>query len=185
MSDPGAHKSERPQGSTDRSDDPKWVEMGRVSGLFGVRGWIKVFSGTAPRDNILKYHSWYLRRAGEWKLFELEAGKAHGKGIVAKLSGCMDRDQAAELVGADIAIPRDQLPKAKPGEYYWIDLEGLEVRTLEGQLLGRVDHLFETGANDVMVVEGDRQRLIPYIKSTIHKVDLVAGVISVDWDPDF
>ena len=184
-----AGSKERPPGetpvSTVNESDPEWVILGRVSGLFGVRGWVKVYSHTSPRTNILQYPVWYLRQAKDWTEYRLEDGKAHGKGVIARLSGCDDRDQAAELVGMDIAIRRDQLPAAGPDEFYWTDLEGLTVQTRDGQDLGKVDHLFETGSNDVMAVKGDRQRLIPFIPDVVLDVDLNNGMITVDWDPDF
>ena len=165
--------------------DPRWVILGRISGLFGVRGWVKVFSHTSPRSNILEHKTWYLLTAGGRERIRLKAGRVHGKGIVAQLEGFDDRDRAAELLGTDIAVPREQLPQAAEGEYYWTDLEGLRVQTLKGEELGRIDHLFETGSNDVMVVKGERERLIPFIDQVISAVDLEAGVITVDWDPDF
>jgi 16S rRNA processing protein RimM len=165
--------------------DPRWVTLGRVSGLFGVRGWLKIYSHTSPRENILDYPDWYLSGESGSKPFKLEQGKVHGKGIIAKLDGCDDRDQAASLVGMDIRVKRDELPQAGPGEYYWTDLEGLQVITCESQALGKVDYLFETGSNDVMVLKGDRRRLVPFIDSVIKEVDLEYGVITVDWDPDF
>lgn len=174
----------KPDQASERRDD-RWVVLGRVSGLFGVQGWIKVFSDTSPRENILGYPRWYLKQDGEWQPHALLDGRRQGKGIVARLEGCSDRDRAAELIGADIAVRRDQLPDAGAGEYYWTDLQGLRVETLEGVDLGRVDHLFETGANDVMVVQGGRQRLIPFVDGVIDRVDLGAGVIRVDWDEDF
>lgn len=166
-------------------EDEGWVVLGRVDAFFGVRGWLKIYSHTSPRSSILRYKRWYLRRGGEWQPIEVEAGREHGKGVVAKLPGFDNRESAVELIGVDIAIPREQLPAADKDEYYWADLKGLEVRTLDGVELGRVDHLFETGANDVIVVEGDRRRLIPFIESAVSEVDLQSGVITVDWDPDF
>jgi 16S rRNA processing protein RimM len=133
----------------------------------------------------LEHKTWYLLTAGGREKVRLKAGRAHGKGIVAQLEGFDDRDQAAELLGIDIAVPRDQLPEAAEGEFYWADLEGLRVQALDGKELGRVDHLFETGSNDVMVVKGERERLIPFIDQVISEVDLDDGCITVDWDPDF
>jgi len=162
------------------------IILGHVSGLFGVRGWVKIHSDTSPREGILGYKLWYLKKAGGWESTKLLAGRVQGKGVVAHLSGCDDRDQAVELVGADIAVRREQLPKLEPGEYYWSDLEGLRVENIEGVDLGVVSHLFETGANDVLVVKGDRERLIPYTPGeAIREVDLKAGRILVDWDADF
>lgn len=166
--------------------DAELIVLGRVSGIYGVKGWIRVFSHTSPRTNILNYSSWYLHRAGGWERYELRTGRAHGKGVVARLEGCDDRDQAASLMQADIAIRREQLPALEPEEFYWTDLEGLRVRTTEGMDLGTVDHLFVTGANDVVVVKGDRERLIPYLRQdVIRSVDLEAGLMIVDWDPEF
>ncbi|TVO75292.1 ribosome maturation factor RimM [Sedimenticola selenatireducens] len=166
-------------------NETDWAVLGRVSGLFGVRGWVKVFSHTSPKENILNYPSWFLFREGEWQEYKLKQGKAQGKGLVALLEGVDDRDQAAELTGADIAVRRDQLPEISPDEYYWSDLEGRRVVTETGVELGRVDHLFETGANDVMMVKGERDHLLPFIGQVIKEVDLDGDLITVDWDPDF
>lgn len=162
------------------------IILGRISGLFGVKGWIKIYSHTSPREGILRYKTWYLNRDGRWDAARLAQGHAQGKGVVAKLEGLDERDQAALLVGSDIAVQREQLPKLKPDEYYWSDLEGLRVVNLEGVDLGVVSHLFETGANDVLVVKGERERLIPYTRDlAVKEVDLQEGHILVDWDPDF
>jgi len=164
-----------------------FVILGRVSGLHGVRGWIKVFAETRERDAILKFDPWYLRIAGNWQAHRLLEGRVQGKGVVvARLEGVEDRDQARSLIGTDIAVRREQLPKPGRGEYYWIDLEGLKVTNLEGVELGTVSHLFETGANDVLVVtDGERERLIPFTKDAVKKVDLESRSMQVDWDPDF
>jgi len=163
----------------------KFVNLGRISGLYGVRGWVKVYSHTSPLTNILEYPDWYLNTGNGWQKYQLETGKSHGKGIIAKLNGVGDRDLAAGLINADIAVPRDQLPDIAGPGFYWTDLEGLKVLTTEGAELGVLDHLFETGSNDVMVVKGERQRLVPYMDDVVKSVDLVGGVITVDWDPEF
>ena len=162
----------------------RMLVVGRISGLYGVRGWVKVFSETEPRDNILTYQPWYLGESrGPRRLAE---GKCHGKGLIARLEGCDDRDQVAALVGQEVAVRRDQLPPPDAGELYWADLEGLRVETIGGVNLGRVDRLFSTAANDVLVVTGDRERLLPFVWDQIVKdVDLGLGRIRVDWDPEF
>jgi 16S rRNA processing protein RimM len=165
--------------------DPQWVVLGRVSGLFGVRGWVKVFSHTAPPGNILEYPIWTLLRPEGRIEARLTEGRVHGKGIIAHLEGYDDRDRATALLEAEIAVRREQLPEPDENEFYWVDLEGLRVRTRDGVELGRVDHLFETGANDVMVVRGERERLIPYVDEVVIEVDLERRTITVDWDPDF
>lgn len=165
---------------------PDMVEVGRVSGVYGVQGWIKVYSYTEPRESILAYRPWHVYTKGQWRPMEVAEGRGHGKGIIARLAGCADRDAASLLIGAEIAVSRKQLPPAEPGEYYWVDLEGLRVVTLSGIELGVVDHLFETGSNDVMVVKGDREHLIPFIRGdVVVQVDLEHRIMRVDWDPDF
>jgi 16S rRNA processing protein RimM len=162
------------------------VIVGRVSGLYGVRGWVKIYSFTEPRENILKYSPWTLNRENETIECAVEQGRVHGKGLVAKLDGVDDRDAAARYVGAEIAVARGRFGGEAEGEYYWADLEGMRVETTAGQELGKVASLFATGANDVMVVEGDRRRLVPFVLDDVVKsVDRDAGLIAVDWDPEF
>lgn len=165
----------------------KRLLLGKIVGLFGVDGWVKVESYTEPRTQIFKYRPWWLKRPDGEAEIDGAQGRAQGKGLVATLPGIADRDAAAELIGAEIWVRRSALPKAKRGEYYWVDLEGADVVTTEGVVLGKVSHLFATGANDVMVVrDGDRERMIPFVpKKFVHEVDLNAGRITVDWDPDF
>ena len=166
--------------------DTERVPVGKVAGIYGVRGWVKIFSYTEPRENILTYSPWYLRFGQEWLSMELLDGRRHGKGVIASLAGCDDRDAARRLQGAEICVERRQLPPLDPDEFYWTDLVGLRVVNADGVELGRVDHLIETGANDVLVVRGERERLIPYLpEDVILQVDLREGVIRVDWDADF
>jgi 16S rRNA processing protein RimM len=168
-----------------RGDD-RLIVIGRISGLYGVAGWVRVFSETEPREGIVGYTPWLVGRRGRWEVREVEGGHRLGKGVVAKLAGFDDRDSAAELLGAEVAVRRDQLPSPAPGSYYWADLEGLEVLTVEGVSLGRIERLFATASNDVMVVKADREHLVPFIREQVVKrVDLGAGVIEVDWDPEF
>ncbi|SEQ36850.1 16S rRNA processing protein RimM [Ectothiorhodospira magna] len=165
---------------------PEWITLGRIAGVYGVKGWVRIFSGTEPREGIMDYDPLYLQVNGEWQVFKVEAGRVHGKGLVAKLAGIDDRDAAAALIDAAIGVRAEQLAPLPPGEYYWADLVGLEVINLAAVSLGKVESLMETGANDVLVVRGDRERLIPYIRGqVIHQIDLAAGIIHVDWDPDF
>lgn len=169
----------------DAAKDRSRVLLGKIVGVFGVEGWVKVHSYTEPRDNLFRYRPWILVSAGGERTLDKPKGRAQGQGLVAKLPGIDDRDAAAALVGAEILVDRAQLPKAKEGEFYWSDLEGIEVRLEDGTVLGKVSHLFATGANDVVVVRGDRERLLPYTGDVIRRVDLEAGVLVVDWDPEF
>ncbi len=162
------------------------VIVGRVAGLYGIRGWVKVFSYTDPLQNIIGYSPWTIEAGGERREYPVAEGRVHGKGVVARLDGFEDRDAAARLLGADIEIRRDRLPELPAGQWYHADLEGLSVVTEGGVALGRVRHLFETGANPVMVVDGERERLVPFVhEKVVLGVDLESGVIRVDWDPEF
>ena len=162
------------------------VTVGRVSGAFGVRGWLKVRSDCEPVEQLLRYSPWQMNTAAGWHSHVLVDGKAHGAGLVAKLADIDDRDQARELAGADIAVDRSQLPVLAEDEYYWHDLIGLGVVTRDGNALGRVSGLMQTGTNDVLVVSGERERLIPFIRDqVVLAVDAEARRIEVDWDPDF
>jgi len=174
-------------GTPAEGDEQRFVTLGRISGVHGVQGWVRVHSDTSPRENIVNYSPWHLVRGDRQESRKLRSGRRQGKTVVAKLDGCNDRDAAEELVGAVISVPRSALPVTTvAGEYYWADLVGLNVQTVDGVDLGRIDHLFETGSNDVIVVQGDRERLVPYIwGQVVHEVDLGAGVMRVDWDPEF
>jgi 16S rRNA processing protein RimM len=162
------------------------VVIGRISGLYGVRGWLRIFSYTDPRENIIAYSPWLVNIDGQWQPMKVVTGRTQGKSVVANLAGYDDRDAAVTLLGKDIAVLREQLAAPAPGEYYWADLEGLRVVNTAGVEFGVVDHMFQTGANDVVVVKGDRERLIPFVQGeVILKIDLQQGVMEVDWDRDY
>lgn len=144
-----------------------------------------MFSHTRPREAILGYDGWYLQQDGEWQRARVREGRRHGKAVIAHLEGIDDRDEAAGLIGCDIAVSRDDLPQTDDGSYYWADLEGMQVVHCDGTDLGKVAYLLETGANDVLVTEGERERLIPFVADkVILDVDLDKGVITVDWEWD-
>ena len=168
------------------------VVIGRITGIYGIKGWFKVHSYTEPMENLLHYSEALIGSQGHWREVTWDEGRRHGKGLVAHIAGVDDRDQARALVGLDIAIPTERMPALEAGEYYWYQLEGLRVLGPDEQLLGQVDHLLATGANDVLVVKScpgsidARERLIPWLPDqVVTAVDLAAGEIHVDWDPDF
>ncbi|MFP4244983.1 MAG: ribosome maturation factor RimM, partial [Ectothiorhodospira sp.] len=151
---------------------PDHIVVGRIAGVYGVRGWLRLFSETDPRAQLIRYNPLFMEGTGGWQEVRLEEGREHGKGLVAKFEGLDDRAAAATWTGRRLAIRRDQLPPLPEGEYYWAELLGLRVINLEGVELGQVDHLIQTGANDVLVVRGDRERLIPYVREqVIREVD--------------
>ena len=166
-------------------DTERRILLGRVLGAFGVRGELKLHSFTDPPAKVLKYQPWVLVHRGVEREVANARGRDTAKGVLLTLPEVVDRDQAEALAGAEIWVPRSRLPAPKPGEYYWVDLEGLRVVNREGMLLGTVSHLFETAANDVIVVAGDRERLVPFLDDFVLGVDFDARQVTVDWDPDF
>jgi 16S rRNA processing protein RimM len=156
-----------------------------VVGVYGVKGWIKLESDTRPREAIFNYSPWRLGLKNGWEQRVVRHGETRGNGLVARLDGIDDRDTAYSLIGTPIAIPRQELPGVAPGEFYWADLVGCRVVNQDGVEFGRIAGLMETGANDVLVVEGTRERLIPYIDKVIVSVDLAQQLVKVDWEEDF
>lgn len=174
------------------ADQDTYVVLGKLTSPYGVKGWLKVYSYTSPMEGVLDYAEWIIRQRGETTTRRLIQGRRQGKGLVACLDGVNSKEQAELLAGAEILLPKQELPELESGDYYWHQLEGLRVVTLQGVDLGRVDYLFETGANDVLVVKGDehsvddRERLLPFLPDeVIHEADLSAGTLTVDWDPEF
>lgn len=165
--------------------------MGKITSVYGVKGWVKVLSYTQPRENLCKYKQWTLEQAGKKRVVSVKT-KVHGKGLVAQIDGCDDRELAKQYCDSLITVSKDELPALSSGEFYWHQLEGLLVKTSTGELLGKVSHLMETGSNDVLVVRkcngsiDGKERLIPYLPDDVVKnVDLSEGLIEVDWDPEF
>ena len=162
------------------------LAVGKISGAFGVRGWVKIYSFTDPVESILRYASWQVVTHGEWREMKVKTGRVHGKGIVAQLEGIDDRNAAELLNGAAIEVRRDQIPDAAEDEFYWQDLEGMTVENEQGECFGTVSHLFETPANQVMVVtDGETERMLPFVEAYIIDVDMDAGKIIVDWQADW
>lgn len=167
------------------------VVLGKIVSVHGIRGAVKVYSFTDPIDNILDYKNWILCRGDEQITVKLQQGRIQGKVLVAELKDLTDRDEARALIDFEICIHRNELPELNSDEYYWYQLQGLKVINQQGLLLGQVDHLLETGANDVLVVKpcnesiDDRERLLPYIEQCVLTIDLAAGELKVDWDAEF
>ncbi len=176
----------------DRDSAQSIVILGKLAGVHGVRGALKVLSWTDPREEILELGPWLLGNPKDRQILDnyqpvkLTSGRAQGKSLVVTFSEVDDRNKAETLIGQLIAIRQQDLPQADQGSWYWRDLVKLQVVTLEGYDLGRVSEIMPTGANDVLVVKGERERLIPFVADQyIKQIDLEAGVITVDWDRDF
>lgn len=162
--------------------------VGKLNGAYGIKGWVKVYSYTDPKENILNYSPWYLKLDGQWQQLSIINGREQGKTVVAQLEGCNDRNMAESYHGVEIAIDESQLPQLEDGEYYWRDLIGLTVVNLAGEELGTVKKMMETGANDVLVVKtaSKEELLIPYVPEySVMKVDLDSKQITVDWELDY
>lgn len=169
---------------TDHAD--RLIDVGRINGAYGVRGWVRVTSYTKPKENVLDYRPWRIALGDTSLTAVASEGRRHGNGLVARLDIVEDRSGAERLAGSAIRIMRSQLPDTDDDSFYWTDLVGLDVVTVEGETLGRLERLFETGANDVMVVAGERERLIPFVRpDTVRDIDLDKRRIVVAWDPDF
>lgn len=172
-------------------DNDKKVMLGQLASVYGVKGWLKVTSHTQPRTNIFNYPQWLLKIGKDWQECHVEQGRPHGKTLVVKLKGCDDRDQAKQLVGIEIAVYRYQLPDTDDDEYYWSDLVGMSVISTDGEDLGSIKELLETGSNDVLIVQKKQmgkttECLIPWlVGDVIIEVNRNARLITVDWDDHY
>lgn len=168
-----------------------YVELGKIVGVWGVKGWIKLHSYTRNRVDIAKYSTWYLqesRKKTDPIAIDVIHCREQAQGIVAQLDGIADRDQAMAMNGQTIFVKKTDLPKLSKGEFYWQQLIGLEVAN-NVKKIGVVGSIIETGANDVLVItqeqEGLADILIPYTEQTVIEIDLETGTIIVDWDPSY
>lgn len=170
-----------------RQPPERRILLGRIHGAFGVRGEIKLESFADPWSAILRYQPWVLRDAqGRERPLSGVRARETAKGLVATFPDVADREAAEALKGTEVWVPRSALPPPAPGEYYWVDLEGMRVVNTEGVDFGTVSHLFSTGANDVLVVQGERERMIPFQEPDyIVSVDFDARLVTVDWDAGF
>ncbi len=163
------------------------VIMGRVAAAQGIQGWVKVQPYTSEPGNLEEYRTWWLGNEQQgWRELDVLQSNLHGRCVIAQLMGCHDRTTAEKYRGLMVAIPRSHLPKAEENEYYWSDLVGLGVVNVEGERLGVVETLQDTGANQVLCVAGEHgEILIPFIESAVKQVDLAGNVIHVDWQADY
>lgn len=160
------------------------IVVGKITGVYGIKGWVKVYSWTEPREGIGDYNPWLLRQSSKpWREVKLESARNQAKTVIAKIEGIDDRDAAQLLIGSEIGIRTSQLEALQQDEFYWRDLIGLRVLGKQGALLGEVTSIMETGANDVLVVKGEQEYLIPWVMGdTVIAIDLEKGEMQVDWD---
>lgn len=169
-----------------RNSDEKFIVIGRFGAPFGVKGWMKIQSFTDPEDNMLQYQPWYADFKEGFTEVKIIDSRKHHKGTVAHIEGCDTKEDTARYGNISIAVARNVFPELTGDEYYWADLEGLTVYTVAGDELGKIDHVMPTGANDVLVIKGQKDILIPYIKNEVVKnIDLDNKTMIVDWTPIF
>jgi len=169
------------------------IVMGRIVAPYGVLGWVKVLPDTEQVDSLQFYKDWWIGKPPQWQAYQFDKIKVHNDLLLVKFAGVKDRDQAFALKGQQVAVPKAALPTPQAGEYYWVDLIGLQVSNEQGVNFGRVADVFDTGANDVLTVrkadESDKkevhERLIPFIDDVIKHVDLDAQTLLVDWDESY
>ena len=175
----------------DEPTDELYLPAGKIGGCYGVRGWVKIRSFTDPQENLLDYKSLFIKDKNSIEPLIFDIGRIHGKGLIAHINGVDNRERAEQFCGKEILLDASSLPELGEGEYYWRQLIGLRVWCICSDrllLIGIVDHLLDTGANDVLVVspcEGSvdlGERLIPYkLGDIVKRIDLVAGIIEIDW----
>lgn len=166
------------------------VVMGRIVAPYGVFGWLKVVPDTEAFDGLFDYDTWWLGKGDDWREYQVETAKVHNDVLVVKLVGINDRDAAFACKSKQVAVPRAQLPKPEENEYYWSDLIGLNVKNQQDIDFGAIIDVFETGANDVLVIKKadtpkNEEKLLPFIAAVVLEVDLEAKTMLVDWDEDF
>ena len=166
-------------------ENNKKLLVGKINGFFGLQGWVKVFSYTNPRTNILNYSPWSIKVDGNFQSIDITSGREQSKTIVANIKGIDNREDSQKFIGQDIYINKEQLPELTQGEYYWHELIGFDVINKDEEQLGTVDYFVETGANDVLVVKGKKEYWIPYIEPFLVSIDSKNNKILVDWDKDF
>lgn len=183
-------------------DANQWVTLGKVTTVFGIKGWVKIHSYTQPESNLFEYAQMRLHnpQTQQSQDLSIQNFQKHGKGYIAKVNNCDDRNDAMQFTQQDIQVPSDMMPELDSDEYYWHELEGLSVWAQADELsdadqewlcLGEVSHLLETGANDVLVVQANndsidqRERLIPYIDQVVRRVALEEKRIEISWDINF
>lgn len=163
-----------------------WVVIGRFGRPHGIKGFVTVHSFTDPRDNILRYTDWHAFINNLWQPIKLLSVETHSKAIIALVEGYPEREQVTRLTNIEIAVQQEQLAELEPGEYYWHQLIGMNVINQKGESFGKVIEIMPTGANDVLVVQGEKKHLIPYLPGQfVIDINNNQQVITVDWDMDF
>lgn len=168
------------------NNQTNWITVGRFGRPHGIKGFVTIHSFTEPRDNILRYTDWYVFLNMEWQPIQLLSVEVQNKAIIAQVKGYPERESVARLTNLEIAVAKEQLAQLEPGEYYWHDLIGMAVVNQKGDSFGTVTEIMPTGSNDVLVVQGEKKHLIPYLPGQfVTSINIEQNLITVDWDLDF
>lgn len=163
--------------------------LGKIVGAYGVRGWVKIKSYTDPPENLLGYEQLLIGRTGHppdrWTSVKLEDGRMTAKGVLGKVKGIDTPEEARARIGVELGVWRSQMPPPPPGQYYWADLEGLTAQSPSGERLGTVDHFRSTPAGTMIVIRGERELWVPFVKERVVQVDLASGRIVLDWSAEW
>jgi len=163
------------------------IVMGRIVAPYGLKGWVRIEPYGATPDSLSTHPSWWVGRNGDWREMKVaQSVLQHGANLVARLEGCTERDAALALKGSELALKREALPQNAKDEFYWADLVGLKVLNLKDEELGVLAELFENGAHPVMrIVDGETERLLPFVEQVVRQVELALGLIRVEWELDW
>ncbi|MHB8667020.1 MAG: ribosome maturation factor RimM [Burkholderiales bacterium] len=161
--------------------------MGRIVAPYGLKGWVRIEPYSANPDSLGAYPAWWVGRNGNWRELKVaECVLQHAASLVARFEGCVERNAALALKGSEIALERAALAQNAKDEFYWADLVGLKVVNVKDEELGVVAALFENGAHPVMrVVDGEIERLLPFVEQVVRQVEMAQGRIRVEWELDW
>ncbi len=160
------------------------VELGKIVKAHGIKGEVKVLPFSGVPEDLLTMAEIELRHGGEGRIFKLERIRPQGRLAIMQLTGVVGRDMAEELVGSEVWGDEESLPELGADEFYWHEVEGLEVKTIAGLRLGRVQSLLATGAHDVLIItDGSSEYLVPAINEIMVSLDKAAGVLVIDPPP--
>lgn len=182
-----ARKSQEQSRPLQAEPAARLIVMGRVVAPYGVKGWVRIEPYSADPRSLSDHPSWWVGGSGDWRELKVaECALQHGASLVARFEGCVERDAALALKGSKVALARAALPPSAIDEFYWADLVGLKVVNGKDEELGAVAELFDNGAHPVMrIVDGETERLLPFVGQVVRGVDLALGRIRVEWELDW
>lgn len=180
-----------PKPTVQAPDASELIKIATLKKPYGIKGWLWVFSETDNRADVFKMSPWWMKTATGFKPLTVANWREQGAGLVASFVEIPDRNVAETMNGTTVWVHKDNLPTLDEDEYYWSDLVGLTVINEQGENLGVIKEMFETGAHAIISVKptadslDKEERLIPWHSDVVLKVDLVAQVMNVAWGSDY